>query len=73
MLIFVSINFFLENIFIIFIFKIKFMKDFWVECAVCKTQYKNWVGSTPCCGSLAFVIENIKDIRLKKLKKLYGI
>lgn len=29
---------------------------FWVECNVCKTQYKNWVGSTPCCGSVAYII-----------------
>jgi len=31
-------------------------EDFWVECNVCKTQLKNWVGSTPCCGSIAFIV-----------------
>lgn len=35
-------------------------KDFWVECNVCKTQLKNHVGSTPCCGSIAWLIENDK-------------
>jgi hypothetical protein len=28
--------------------------DFTVECNVCKQQYDNWVGSTPCCGSIAY-------------------
>jgi hypothetical protein len=32
--------------------------DFWVECNVCKQQLKNWTGSTPCCGSIAWVIED---------------
>ncbi len=35
-------------------------KDFWVECNVCKHRLKNWVGSTPCCGSIAWVVENDK-------------
>lgn len=35
-------------------------KDFWVECNVCKQQLKNWTGSTPCCGSLAFIVEDGK-------------
>lgn len=34
--------------------------DFWVECNVCKTQLKNWTGSTPCCGSIAYLVENGK-------------
>ena len=34
--------------------------DFWVECNVCKTQLKNWIGSTPCCGSIAFMVEDGK-------------
>ena len=34
--------------------------DFWVECNICKQQFKNWVGSTPCCGSIAFIVENGK-------------
>lgn len=32
-------------------------KEFWVECNVCKQQLKNWTGSTPCCGSLAYIID----------------
>lgn len=35
-------------------------KDFWVECNVCKHRLKNWVGSTPCCGSIAWVVEEDK-------------
>lgn len=31
-------------------------QDFWVECNVCGTQHKNWVGSTPCCGSIAWIV-----------------
>jgi hypothetical protein len=31
-------------------------KDFEVQCAVCGQIYTNWVGSTPCCGSIAYVI-----------------
>ena len=34
--------------------------DFWVECNVCKQHLKNWVGSTPCCGSIAFLVEDRK-------------
>lgn len=30
---------------------------FTVECNVCKQRYDNWVGSTPCCGSLAFKVK----------------
>lgn len=37
------------------------MKDFWVECDVCKTQYKNWSGSTPCCGSIAYIINELGE------------
>ncbi len=32
-------------------------EDFWVECNVCKNQLLNWTGSTPCCGSLAYLVE----------------
>lgn len=32
-------------------------KDFWVECNICKAHLKNWSGSTPCCGSIAYIIE----------------
>lgn len=31
-------------------------KDFIVECNVCGHRYSNWSGSTPCCGSLAFIV-----------------
>ena len=33
-------------------------KDYWLQCNVCGTQYKNWVGSTPCCGSLAYLVDD---------------
>ena len=33
-------------------------EDFIVECNVCKTQYKNHAGSTPCCGSIAYLVED---------------
>lgn len=36
------------------------MMDFWVECNVCKNHLKNWTGSTPCCGSIAWLIEDGK-------------
>lgn len=31
-------------------------KDFTVECNVCKQHYDNWIGSTPCCGSIAYLV-----------------
>lgn len=34
--------------------------DYWVECNVCKQQLKNWTGSTPCCGSIAWLVEDGK-------------
>ena len=36
---------------------------FWVECNVCKTQLKNWTGSTPCCGSIAWMVEDGKPTK----------
>ena len=33
-------------------------KDFYVECNVCKQRLKNWVGSTPCCGSIAYLVKD---------------
>ena len=36
---------------------------FWVQCAVCKTQYANWVGSTPCCGSIAYLMDDGKPTK----------
>lgn len=40
-------------------------KDYWVECNVCKQRLKNWVGSTPCCGSIAFMINDEGTISKK--------
>ena len=37
--------------------------DFWVECNVCKQQLKNWTGSTPCCGSIAWLVEDGKPTK----------
>jgi hypothetical protein len=31
--------------------------DYWVECAVCHGRHKNWAGSTPCCGSIAYLVD----------------
>lgn len=36
------------------------MKQFTVECGVCEQRYENHVGSTPCCGALALIVENGK-------------
>jgi len=33
-------------------------KEFTVECKICGRRYNNWAGSTPCCGSIAFIVEN---------------
>lgn len=35
----------------------KIMDDFKVQCNVCGQIYENWSGSTPCCGSIAFMID----------------
>ena len=32
-------------------------EEFTVECNVCKQRYNNWVGSTPCCGSIAYRVD----------------
>jgi len=41
---------------------------FVVECNVCHQRYENWSGSTPCCGSLAYVVADdgsvSKDVSL---------
>ena len=29
-------------------------KDFFVKCNCCNQILTNWVGSTPCCGSIAY-------------------
>jgi len=59
-----------EKIKKIYLIKIMENRDYWVECLVCGTQYKNWSGSTPCCGSLAIIVEDIKQIRKEKIKKI---
>lgn len=38
-------------------------KYFWVECNVCKARLKNWTGSTPCCGSIAWLVEDDKPTK----------
>ena len=48
---------------------LKNTKDFYVECAACKDKLKNWVGSTPCCGSLAYLID--EDGETSKKVDLY--
>ena len=32
-------------------------KEFTVECNYCKQWLDNWVGSTPCCGSIAYRVD----------------
>jgi predicted ATP-dependent serine protease len=27
------------------------------ECSGCGQVYKNWSGSTPCCGAIAYIVE----------------
>ena len=46
-------------------------KDVIVECDVCGQRYTNWAGSTPCCGSIAFVLNEI-DFRKDKLNRIMG-
>lgn len=31
-----------------------------VECSVCKQHLVNHIGSTPCCGALAYLVEDGK-------------
>lgn len=38
-------------------------------CNVCGQRYYNWVGSTPCCGSFAYIL-NEKDFRKEKILKI---
>jgi predicted ATP-dependent serine protease len=51
-------------------FKINLDDEWVVECNVCGARYRNWAGSTPCCGSLAFVVDIKMEEREKKIKKL---
>lgn len=33
-------------------------EDYFIaECNVCGNHLRNWVGSTPCCGSIAYIVE----------------
>ena len=32
------------------------MENYTVECNVCGQRYENHAGSTPCCGSIAFIV-----------------
>ncbi len=32
--------------------------NFTVECNACGQHLENWVGSTPCCGSIAFLVKD---------------
>ena len=45
-------------------------KDYWVECCVCGQRYKNWVGSTPCCGSITFILNTLLEERKNKINKI---
>lgn len=33
------------------------MKNYIVECATCGRKIENWVGSTPCCGSISYLVD----------------
>ena len=44
-------------------------KNYWAECGVCGQLYHNWVGSTPCCGSLAFIRSEV-SFRKDKLNRI---
>jgi hypothetical protein len=39
--------------------------EFTVQCAVCTQHYDNWVGSTPCCGSIAFLVNDDGSVENK--------
>lgn len=36
-------------------------KKFYVKCNVCGQVLENWVGSTPCCGSIAYSCDKNGD------------
>jgi len=40
--------------------KTQLQQDFGVSCSICGQIYSNHVGSTPCCGALANLIEDGK-------------
>jgi hypothetical protein len=40
-------------------------EKFTVECNVCKQRYDNWAGSTPCCGSLAYLVGENGEVSQK--------
>lgn len=33
-------------------------EEYLAECNVCGQRYQNHAGSTPCCGSIAFVVDD---------------
>ena len=37
-------------------------EEFTVECNVCGHRYLNWSGSTPCCGSIAFIVNENGEV-----------
>lgn len=45
-------------------------EKFTVQCNVCKQHYDNWWGSTPCCGSMAYLVG--KDGETTKKVGLYS-
>lgn len=44
-------------------------KKFTVQCDQCRQQFDNWVGSTPCCGSIAYLVG--EDGEVSKKVSLY--
>lgn len=45
-----------------------------VECAVCTKRYENWIGSTPCCGSIAYlVVEGVVTTQMPIYASLGGM
>jgi len=47
-------------------------KGWWVRCDVCNTALKEWAGSTPCCGSLAWVVSDEEAEELNRLNDALG-
>lgn len=42
--------------------------NFLVECSICKQILKNWVGSTPCCGAVAYLIKDKKTNKIAEIE-----
>lgn len=47
------------------------MENYTVECNVCGQRYENHAGSTPCCGSIAYIVG--EDGEKTKGFVLYGM